>query len=226
MFCEFTRITPNPYRCGSRAIQRQVLASRQAVPGRGSLLWRSTLRCDFAAMLGLGSASRNSLRALRPLRSNRRDESVHNAPKRARPQAEHRSHHRNEPLPGTACREPTGWARLQRTPTMHEEVGVPATNTNQVSTKSCPGRPRRIVARRLGLLDFVAARLRASLTDSSYLFERSGLRARSELYDAATKSSKPRGVGAKHRPPCRCAAACPDTTLPRAFALPTLSCNS
>ena len=98
---------------GSRvleSVQRKVLASRQAVPGRGSLLWRSPLRSDFAAMLGLGSASRNSLRALRPLRSNRRDESVNEARKRARPQAEHRSRHRNEPLPGTACREPTWWA--------------------------------------------------------------------------------------------------------------------
>ena len=41
-------------------------------------------------------------------------------------------------------------------------VGVQASSANNVSAKACPGRPRRIVARRLGLLDFVAARLRAS----------------------------------------------------------------
>ena len=69
-------------------------------------------------MLGLGSASQNSLRALRPLRSNSCDESVHNARKRARPQAEHRSRHRNEPLPGTACREEMWWACDRRAPTM------------------------------------------------------------------------------------------------------------
>ena len=55
-------------------------------------------------------------------------------------------------------------------------MGVHPSRANNVSAKSCPGRLRRIVARRLGLLDFVAARLRASLTDSSRLFERSGLR--------------------------------------------------
>src|SRR4030095_1189158 len=67
------------------------------------------------------------------------------------------------PPPGTACREETWWASELRAPTKSE-------------AKSCPGRPRRIVARRLGLLDFVAARLRASCSDSSQLFERSGLR--------------------------------------------------
>src|SRR6478736_3474618 len=70
-------------------------------------------------------------------------------------------------------------------------VGVQATNTNNVSAKACPGRPRRIVARRLGLLDFVAARLRASSTDSSCLFERSGLRARSELHDGPRNQANP-----------------------------------
>ena len=48
----------------------------------------------------------------------------------------------------------------------------------------CPGRPRRIVARRLGLLDFVAARLRASSTDSSHCLNGATSGARSELCDA------------------------------------------
>ena len=70
-------------------------------------------------------------------------------------------------------------------------VGVQPSRANTVSAKSCPGRPRRIVARRLGLLDFVAARLRASSTDSSHLFERSGLRARSELRDGPRNQANP-----------------------------------
>ena len=40
----------------------------------GLILWRSTLRFDFAVICALGSAVCNSLRALRPLRSNRHTE--------------------------------------------------------------------------------------------------------------------------------------------------------
>jgi len=42
---------------------------------------------------------------------------------------------------------------------------------------------RKSVSRRLRWFDFMAARLRASCSDSSMLSERSGLRARSEFID-------------------------------------------
>ncbi|MDB5880874.1 MAG: ribonuclease regulator RraA [Ramlibacter sp.] len=51
------------------------LASRQAVPVRGSYCLGHRLRGDCAALFGLGPAPRNSLRALGPLRSNNRGES-------------------------------------------------------------------------------------------------------------------------------------------------------
>ena len=117
-------------------------------PGRGSycggLRFAPTpLRCSA---WGRRRTTRYAPR--RALRSNSCDESVYEARKRARPQAEHRSRHRNRPA---GYRLPRG-----------DVVGVRPSSANNVSAKSCPGRPRRIVARRLGLLDFVAARLRAS----------------------------------------------------------------
>ena len=85
----------------------------------GAPLWRSPLRSDFAAMLGLGSASQNSLRAPKgaPLKQLRRV-SLRSAPRRARPQAKHRSRHRNRPCRVPACREETWWARKRRAPTL------------------------------------------------------------------------------------------------------------
>ena len=67
--------------------------------------------------------------------------------------------------------EPPAGYRLPR----GDMVGVRPTSANDITAKACPGRPRRIVTRRLGLLDFVAARS-ASCSDLSQLPERSGLR--------------------------------------------------
>ena len=87
------------------------------------------------------------------------------------------------PPPGTACREPTWWACDRRAPTLSPQSRVRA------------GRGASLRGAWVCLISW--PRARASSTDSSHLFERSGLRARSELCDVATKSSKPRGVGAK-----------------------------
>ena len=91
-------VTPDvdPASTSVRSVQASSRRGRRYPAGAhtaGGLRYRS----DSAAMLGLGSASQNSLRALRPLRSNSCDESVYEARKRARPQAEHRSRHRNRP---------------------------------------------------------------------------------------------------------------------------------
>jgi hypothetical protein len=60
------------------------------------------------AMSGFALASRNSLRALRPLRSNRRDEYVNEA-LRARPQAKPLRRHRNRRRRVPPAAPPSGW---------------------------------------------------------------------------------------------------------------------
>jgi hypothetical protein len=70
---------------------------------------RSTLRADCPAMLGLVAPSRNSLRSLRSLHSNKRDESDHEARWRARPRALRFSaaHRRRSGRPPAALPEST-----------------------------------------------------------------------------------------------------------------------
>jgi hypothetical protein len=72
---------------------------------RGLTLWRSALRADFAALLGLGSASQNSLRALKgpPFKQLRRA-SLRSAQARPPPDRASQPPQRSPP-PGTACRE-------------------------------------------------------------------------------------------------------------------------
>jgi len=107
------------------------LASRVAAGGirQGLILWRSPLRCDCAALIEPGPAPRNSLRALRPLRSNRRGEhelkrasapvpsSIITAATEIAPAGYHlpRRHHRGVRLfPHSHARMQASWHRLSR----------------------------------------------------------------------------------------------------------------
>jgi hypothetical protein len=164
------------------------LASRQAVPVRGSYCDGHRWRGDSAALFGLEPAPANSLRALRPLRSDSAGEHETCALERVRPQAEQHSRSQKSPLPGTACREYKRWRASGSTSLLHSKPG--------------PGRPQRSIARCLAFFDFAAARLGAprGLTGRS-MSERSGLRARSEFCDSREIEKRKGRRCVKRRPP-------------------------
>src|SRR3954464_2301903 len=87
-------------------------------------------------------------------------------------------------------------------------------NANPTPAKAFPGRPRRIMREVPLVCRFPWLRAAQSSSDSSRMFERSGLRARSEFGDVPREPANERVAGAQHRPPRGCAAACPDTPLP------------
>ena len=113
-------------------------------------------------MLGLGSASRNSLRALRPLRSNRCGESVHDARKRA----------------ATKSSKPRRLATMRRGLPGHAFAEtLLALNACKLTTSPRGRRyPAGAISVAAAMLGLGAGALARFVTDSSHLFERSALR--------------------------------------------------
>ena len=123
--CEFKRITTNLYRCGfANAGHSQACRGRRHRPRSGKSSRRGRrypagahtvavyaslrLRCDARPGVGVAElAARPEGRFAQTAATSQLTKRA----RRARPQTEHRSRHRNEPPPGTACREPTWWAR-------------------------------------------------------------------------------------------------------------------
>jgi hypothetical protein len=181
MVMHFTR-SASAFLRVTRCVSLRDLASRQAVPVRGSYCDGHRWRGDSAALFGLEPAPANSLRALRPLRSDSAGEHETCALERVRPQAEQHSRSQKSPLPGTACREYKRWRASGSTSLLHSKPG--------------PGRPQRSIARCLAFFDFAAARCsaRSSLAGRCCLSVAALGRAASS--STAAKSKNARDVGA------------------------------
>jgi hypothetical protein len=151
-----------------------------------------TLRVDCAAVLGLGSALRNSLRSLRSFRSDNRGENVYEVRCAHRPQPCAPRRHRDRPRPVPTSASEGIWSSGQhgfREPTSASEGNsvsgaIPKTLQKICARVGC-GAP---VQRRGAQLSRLRAQ-RASSTFSSRLSERRERRERSEFRAAAVKAS-------------------------------------
>ena len=184
-----------------RALTRQT----RVRAGRGASARRSVLRTDSPGFARFRGPSHNSLRALRPLRSNRCDESVHEARKRA----------------ATKSSNPRRLATMRRGLPGHDFAETLLVFDGCTPTLLARGRRYPAGAHFCGgcVLGLGAGGLRASYTDSSQLSERSALQARSEFCDADPRPSiaaqSQRSCRAPQRPWLQSLAHEPDHPLPR-----------
>ena len=160
--------------CGSNARQRRRLGEL-AAHRQGGL--RALSMYSPGLLLVSWPPSQNSLRAQRPLRSDSCDKSVYEARKRAATKSSkpRRLAKMRRGLPGHDFAET--WLALDGRKTAHHVS----------SRQAVPGRGLISVA--AAMLGLGAGALARIVTDSSRLFERSGLRARSELRDADPRPS-------------------------------------
>jgi hypothetical protein len=160
----------SPDRSGTASARR----GKGSPPGAHAVAVAAARRLHCAARSGV--APLNSLRSLRSLRSNRRGESVDEARAAHAPTPALRcSSPPKSPPPGSACREVHGYGCSNQTPP----------TCLQRRARAGRSAPRR---RREAQGSWPRAQ-RASMTDSSRLFERRERSERSELSDVATRPS-------------------------------------
>ena len=151
----------------------RLLASRQAVPGRGSYCGgRAARRLRCGARSGV--ALRNSLRSLRSLRSDNRSESDHEARCARRPHSCAPRRHRNRPHRVPPAARKGFWFSWR----------IPKT-----LPQSCARAGRGAPLRRRGAQGAWPCAQRTSSTFSSRLSERRERSERSEFRDAAMRPS-------------------------------------